>query len=386
MEFSDYLSVAMSRRSLRICTPHFPSPSVINFCFLVLLLWGAKDRGNSEESEGKMSKILCTLAFYHDGGTLKPQLVFSTNPVTNLVMKGTDWKSARISNTNANAGARNRFEYSFTGGKSVTRCSLVMNTSAILPPFIWLSKHPCGPPTKTGLRAKPGSKAHEEAKLKAAREKRRLAAREDTKRIESSGRRSSSPRDERKEMLAEHGIYDEEQPKRLENRSHSSSSRRYDRYPEEKEMYQIPDREMRREERQRRLRGVSAASSTVAAAAVASSATSASPPAYTYEDPDPYAGIPDRETRRQQRLKRLRSNSSASESSDSGAGAGDRYRRSSRSGRYEEPPHRHRRHHRRYHGGEYASGNGGVDRFTEEGGDGGDGGDGGGDGGAGGGE
>lgn len=71
-----------------------------------------------------MSKILCTLAFYHDGGTLKPQLVFSTNPCTTLVMKGKDWKGARIGNSNAGAGARNRFEYSLTGGKAVTRVSL----------------------------------------------------------------------------------------------------------------------------------------------------------------------------------------------------------------------------------------------------------------------
>jgi hypothetical protein len=71
-----------------------------------------------------MSKILFTLAWYHDGGTLRPQLVLSCTPVTNLVMKGGDWKGARISNTNAGAGARHRFEYSFTGGKSVTRASL----------------------------------------------------------------------------------------------------------------------------------------------------------------------------------------------------------------------------------------------------------------------
>jgi len=73
-----------------------------------------------------MSKVLCTLAFYHDGGTLKPQLVVSCNPTTQITMKGTDWKGARITNTNCNPkfGARNRFEYSFTGGKSVTRCSL----------------------------------------------------------------------------------------------------------------------------------------------------------------------------------------------------------------------------------------------------------------------
>jgi hypothetical protein len=104
-----------------------------------------------------MSKILFTLAWYHDGDhqKLKPQLVLSCNPVTNLVMKGTDWKGARISNTNATLGARNRWEYSFTGGKSVTRVSLVMNTSAILPPMIWLSKHPAGPPTKTGPRGHP---------------------------------------------------------------------------------------------------------------------------------------------------------------------------------------------------------------------------------------
>lgn len=71
-----------------------------------------------------MSKILFTLAWYHDGGTLKPQLVLSTTPVTNLVVKGGDWRGARFGNTNAGDGARHRFEYSFTGGKSVTRASL----------------------------------------------------------------------------------------------------------------------------------------------------------------------------------------------------------------------------------------------------------------------
>jgi len=71
-----------------------------------------------------MSKVLVTLAWYHDGGTLKPQLVLSSAPTTNLVMKGSDWRGARISNANAGAGARNRFEYSFTGGTAVTRASL----------------------------------------------------------------------------------------------------------------------------------------------------------------------------------------------------------------------------------------------------------------------
>jgi hypothetical protein len=64
------------------------------------------------------------------------------------------------------------FEYSFTDGKSVTRVSLyascccelgtgrrlmgdrVINTTAILPPLVWLSKHPMAPPTKTGARGK----------------------------------------------------------------------------------------------------------------------------------------------------------------------------------------------------------------------------------------
>lgn len=92
--------------------------------FSFAFVFSLKVKGYIFSVGDKMSKILCTLAFYHDGATRKPQLVFSTNPVTNLVMKGTDWKAARFSNTNATAGARNRFEYSFTGGKSVTRCSL----------------------------------------------------------------------------------------------------------------------------------------------------------------------------------------------------------------------------------------------------------------------
>jgi len=71
-----------------------------------------------------MSKVFCTLAWYHDGGTLKPQLMFQSTPGTNLVMKGTDWKEARFKNMNATVGSRDRFEYSFTGGRHVTRASL----------------------------------------------------------------------------------------------------------------------------------------------------------------------------------------------------------------------------------------------------------------------
>ena len=102
-----------------------------------------------------MSKLFCTLAWYHDAGTMKPQLILSCNPSTNLVVKGTDWKGARFGNMNATVGSRDRFEYSFTGGKTVTRASMVMNVSTILPPLLWLSSHPTGAPTARGVRGDP---------------------------------------------------------------------------------------------------------------------------------------------------------------------------------------------------------------------------------------
>ncbi|PSS28324.1 hypothetical protein M430DRAFT_24665 [Amorphotheca resinae ATCC 22711] len=198
-----------------------------------------------------MSKILCTLAWYHDGGTLKPQLVLSCTPVTNLVMKGTDWKGARISNTNATAGARDRFEYSFTGGRSVTRISLVMNTSVILPPLVWLSKHPVGPPTKTGPRGKP-------VKLDKKEEARRIIAEEIQKIEDKKRRRSSPPHRSRQEALKYYDSDDEydarrDRRRRLENRGYES--------PRDSRSHRPRSPESRRRDRHRRQESASSASS-----------------------------------------------------------------------------------------------------------------------------
>ncbi|TAQ89522.1 hypothetical protein B7494_g2180 [Chlorociboria aeruginascens] len=233
-----------------------------------------------------MSKIFFTLAFYHDGGTLKPQLVVSINPMTQITMKGSDWKGTKIGNTNSNPkfGARHRFEYSVTGGKAVTRCSLVMNTSAILPPFMWLSNHPTGPPTRRGHRGVPGRQETEEAKREAAKERAKVEARKELKKINAkygkSSRRSSKRREELEEIV--YGDFLREENKRIEakkERSRSRSSRRQEELGDD--VYRdsrssklleesiskigdtqpkIPDRDKRREERHKRLRSVSSAS------------------------------------------------------------------------------------------------------------------------------
>lgn len=71
-----------------------------------------------------MSKILFTLAFYHDGPSRKPHFIVSTNNLYGVQVKGTDFKGVKLGNPNLNGGFKNRFEYSVTGGKSVTRFSL----------------------------------------------------------------------------------------------------------------------------------------------------------------------------------------------------------------------------------------------------------------------
>jgi hypothetical protein len=71
-----------------------------------------------------MSKILFTIALYHDGPSRRPQFIISTNNLYAIQMKGADYKGVKFGNTNLGNGFRHRFEYSVSGGKAVTRLSL----------------------------------------------------------------------------------------------------------------------------------------------------------------------------------------------------------------------------------------------------------------------
>jgi len=77
---------------------------------------------------GSMSKILFTLALPHDSASpdssRTPQFFISCNNNTCLSMHGLDFKSARFGNSNVDPGWKNRFEYSVTASKTVTRFSL----------------------------------------------------------------------------------------------------------------------------------------------------------------------------------------------------------------------------------------------------------------------
>ncbi|KAG4434261.1 hypothetical protein IFR05_010251 [Cadophora sp. M221] len=57
--------------------------------------------------------------------------------MTYLNVKGRDWKSSRWGNGNTSSGWKNRVEYGVTASKGVTKLSLIMNTSVILPPISW---------------------------------------------------------------------------------------------------------------------------------------------------------------------------------------------------------------------------------------------------------
>jgi hypothetical protein len=75
---------------------------------------------------GAMSKILFTIALPHDrpDGSRASQFFISYNNNTCLSMKGFDFKSAKFGNSNIDPGWKNRFEYSVTASRSVTRFSL----------------------------------------------------------------------------------------------------------------------------------------------------------------------------------------------------------------------------------------------------------------------
>ncbi|KAH8594874.1 hypothetical protein B0O99DRAFT_687194 [Bisporella sp. PMI_857] len=220
-----------------------------------------------------MSKLFCTLAWYHDAGTMKPQLIISANPTTNLVVKGSDWKGARFGNMNATTGSRDRFEYSFTGGKSVTRASLVMNTSAILPPILWLSRHPTGAPTKRGPRGDPKWKAAEEAKRVHEAKMKGIEYIPDDdpgKKLETRIKEKRTREKEEmngenlQQMLEDNPYRRDPYPPRRRDSLYTMGNRSYDFTDEVVNAGRgAPDAETRRRQRQQRLRGSSANSSPV---------------------------------------------------------------------------------------------------------------------------
>ena len=73
-----------------------------------------------------MSKIFFTIALPHAGpGTSHtPQFYVSCNNNTHLSMKGLDLKSVKFSNSNVDPGYKNRFEFSVTASKSISRLTL----------------------------------------------------------------------------------------------------------------------------------------------------------------------------------------------------------------------------------------------------------------------
>ncbi|KAK0124081.1 hypothetical protein ONS95_009067 [Cadophora gregata] len=70
-------------------------------------------------------------------GKRTPGFFISTSNMTYLNIKGKDLKSSRWGNPNASSGWKNRMEYGVTASKGVTKLSLIMNTSVILPPVSW---------------------------------------------------------------------------------------------------------------------------------------------------------------------------------------------------------------------------------------------------------
>lgn len=85
-----------------------------------------------------MSKVLFTVAVPHTGESRRPSFVISTN---NLNAVQISKKGVKLGNTNYNGGFK-RFEYSVGGNQAVTKFSLVVNTSALLPHITWATGLP----------------------------------------------------------------------------------------------------------------------------------------------------------------------------------------------------------------------------------------------------
>ncbi len=74
-----------------------------------------------------MSKLFSSMALPHElpeGKLPKPQFSFFCNNTTCVSLKGLDVKGARIVNGNLKGGFKNRWEYSATTQKGVTRLAL----------------------------------------------------------------------------------------------------------------------------------------------------------------------------------------------------------------------------------------------------------------------
>jgi len=82
-----------------------------------------------------MSKIQFTLALHHDG---RPQIIISTINQNAIQFSS---KGVKFGNSNIN-GVKNRFDYGVSGNKDVTKLSLVMNTTKLLPDMKWASSRP----------------------------------------------------------------------------------------------------------------------------------------------------------------------------------------------------------------------------------------------------
>lgn len=80
-----------------------------------------------------MSKVLFTVAVPHTGEPRRSSFVISTN---NLNAVQISKKGVKLGNTNYDGGFK-RFEYSVGGNQAVTKFSLVVNTSALLPHITW---------------------------------------------------------------------------------------------------------------------------------------------------------------------------------------------------------------------------------------------------------
>lgn len=72
-----------------------------------------------------------------------PQFSVSCNNATYLSFKGKDIGSARFGNGNLTPKKGwKRLEFGVTGSRAATRFSVMVNTSAILPPIAWSSPGP----------------------------------------------------------------------------------------------------------------------------------------------------------------------------------------------------------------------------------------------------
>lgn len=164
-----------------------------------------------------MSKVLFTVAVPHTGESRRPSFVISTN---NLNAVQISKKGVKLGNTNYNGGFK-RFEYSVGGNQAVTKFSLVVNTSALLPHITWATGLPL--PVIGGKKKK--DKRSSSADASSKRPQRPLMGRRASSmdRIEPSSRRQERIEDGRRR-------YDDDgrERRRITEGSERRPSRRYD--------------------------------------------------------------------------------------------------------------------------------------------------------------